>query len=291
MRVRSKARWIRLLAMTGAGFLVVVLVVSWFVAGSLVSPAQRVLAVPESLPVESVRFESKSGATIAGWHCRVKDSRGVVVLVHGIRSNRLAMIPRANALRERGFSTLMIDLQAHGESTGENITIGHLEKHDVSAAVEYARMLHSGEPIGLVGVSLGGGASLLAQPLELDAMVLESVFSDLRIAVRNRVRERLGPLHHVATPLLLAQLPLRLGYSASQVSPIDHITDCDCPLLIAGGSEDPHTPEAETRAMHDAAAEPKQLWIAEGVKHRDLYKMKPLEYEQVVFAFLDRHLR
>ena len=263
---------------------------SWLVAGSLVAPAPQSLAAPDSLPVESISIKSRPGAIIAAWHCRSPNSRGVVVLVHGIRSNRLAMVNRAEALLERGFSSLMIDLQAHGESSGDHITIGHLEQHDVAAAVQYARQQHPDEPIGLIGVSLGGGSALLAQPLDLDALVVESVFSELRLAVRNRLRERVGPVHYLATPILLAQLPIRLDFTASEVRPIAHIGECNCPILVTGGGADPYTPVSETRAIFDAAVEPKQLWIAEGVGHRDLYRMKPQEYEQVVFAFLEREL-
>ncbi|MEL6106021.1 MAG: alpha/beta fold hydrolase [Planctomycetota bacterium] len=259
-------------------------------ASSLIAPARQVLDKPKSLPLQSVTIESDAGAKIAAWHCPLEGSRGIVILVHGIRSNRLAMVPRAMALRERGFSSLMIDLQAHGESGGTNITVGRLEKHDVAAAVAFAKEQHADESIGLIGVSLGGGAALLAQPLGLDALVVESVFTDLRVAVRNRVRTRLGPLHHVATPLLLAQLPLRMGFRASDVRPIEGVAECDCPILIAGGSEDRYTPETETRQLFEAATEPKQLWIAEGVKHRDLYKMKPTEYGSIVFQFLELEL-
>ncbi|MEO1529742.1 MAG: alpha/beta fold hydrolase [Planctomycetota bacterium] len=287
---RLRSRWVRGTTVFVGCLLLGLFALSWFVGGSLVSPAHQSLAKPEFLPVDSLTFPSESGATIAAWHCRAAKSRGVVVLVHGIRSNRLAMLDRAVALRQRGFSSLMIDLQAHGESTGDQITIGHREQRDVSAAVAVARDLHPGEPIGLIGVSLGGAATLLAQPLPLDALVIESVFSDLRVAVRNRVRARIGALHCLATPLLLAQLPLRLGFAAHEVRPIDGISKCGCPILVAGGSEDAHTPVDETREMFDAALAPKQLWIAEGVGHRDLYKMKPREYESVVFDFLEHQL-
>ncbi|MDG2359568.1 MAG: hypothetical protein P8M20_07945 [Planctomycetaceae bacterium] len=62
-------------------------------------------------------------------------------------------------LHGEGYSVVMIDLQAHGEIFGTQITSGHLEKHDARAAVEFARNQHSNESIG---VSLGGAYALLA---------------------------------------------------------------------------------------------------------------------------------
>ncbi len=65
---------------------------------------------------------------------RHTDSRGWVVLVHGIRANRDSMLSRARLLYQQSYSIVMIDLQAHGESSGEMICLGHRESHDVKAA-------------------------------------------------------------------------------------------------------------------------------------------------------------
>lgn len=66
------------------------------------------------------------------------------------------MLDRARWLHDEGYSSLLIDLQAHGESTGNHITGGYLEKHDVASAVKFARNRHPTESIGVIGVSLGG---------------------------------------------------------------------------------------------------------------------------------------
>ncbi len=119
------------------------LIVSWIVAGELVSPQPRIIGdAPSELNATSFRIASESGATISGWHTQAESSRGVIVLIHGIRGSRLTMLERARWLHDTGYSTVMIDLQAHGESSGDQITVGHLEKYDVRAAVEYARLKH-----------------------------------------------------------------------------------------------------------------------------------------------------
>ena len=287
------ARRKRLIRVFGliAALVLIPLIIAWWISGTLVAAANCAIGVaPAELAARSLKLESDSGSKIAVWHSRHKRSRGVIVLVHGIRSNRLAMVPRSKALLEREFSVVMIDLQAHGESEGQNITIGHLEKHDVAAAVRFARSEHPGEPIGVVGVSLGGASALLARSLDLDVMVVESVFPTLRQAVHNRVQQKLGPVAAVATPMLLLQIRPRLGFDANGVRPIDEIGDVDCPILVASGSADPHTPESETRALFDAAKHPKKLWIVEGVAHRDLYRFAPREYADIVFGFLEAEM-
>jgi alpha-beta hydrolase superfamily lysophospholipase len=42
------------------------------------------------------------------------------------------MADRARFLRDTGYHTLSIDVQAHGESPGKNITMGHFESMDAA---------------------------------------------------------------------------------------------------------------------------------------------------------------
>ncbi len=201
------------------------------------------------------------------------------------------MLGRARMFYEAGYSIVMIDLQAHGESPGEQITLGHLERLDVQAAVEFARKAHPGEPIAVVGVSLGGASAVLASPLGIDALVLESVFPRVRDAVHNRVRLQLGLFSWVPAELLLGQLGPRLGVSGPELRPIDHLAQVGCPVLLATGSQDRHTTVAETREMFSAAREPKELWIVDQAGHVNLLDASPLEYRSRVLGFLERSMR
>ncbi|MEZ6086790.1 MAG: alpha/beta fold hydrolase [Pirellulaceae bacterium] len=196
------------------------LIAPWFVAGALVAPSPRVVGdPPRELNATAFTLNSDSGSLISGWHTQPNTSNGVIVLLHGIRGSRLSMLDRARMLHDAGYATVMIDLQAHGESPGEVITVGYLEQHDVRAAVEFARREHPNEPIGVIGVSLGGAAALLASPLNIDALVLESVYPNIHDAIHNRVAAKLGPLSSIPAALLLIQLQPRLGISSTGFAP------------------------------------------------------------------------
>ena len=271
---------------------VVGLVTSWVTAERLVAPQPRVIGdPPPDLPATSIALASHSGSNVAGWHIPSVPSNGVVVLLHTIRGSRLSMLERARMLNAAGYSIVMIDLQAHGESRGKQITVGYLEKHDARAAVAFARQLHPKEPIGVIGVSLGGASVLLASPLGVDAVVLESVYPSINGAVHNRVAMRLGPLSFVPAELLLVQLKPRLGISRTQLRPIDHLPNVGCPVLIISGKEDRHTTESETRKMFSVAREPKELWLIDGASHVDLYRAFPEEYKARVLPFLEQHMQ
>ncbi len=228
---------------------------------------------------------------IHGWFSRSPAHCGAVLLLPGVRANRLSMVDRALFLRDAGYSVLLIDFQGTGESPGDVITFGWRERLDVVAAVDFLRRELPGEPVAIVGTSLGGAAALLATPpLRVEALIIESVYPSIDHAVENRLRRYLGPPGPAVAPLLLAQLRPRIGVGADVLRPIDHIGNVTCPLLVISGAKDRYTTAADTRALFAAAHAPKQLWLVDGAGHVDLCRAEGERYRRRVLDFLAAHI-
>jgi alpha-beta hydrolase superfamily lysophospholipase len=271
----------------------VALIVVWTAGSVLVAPVHHSVGdPPDELAARKIQFESRSGATIHGWFIPGKKNAGAIILMHGVRADRLSMLDRARFLSKAGFSVLLFDFQAHGESSGEHITFGYLESRDAQAAVDFLRSNAPGEKIGVIGVSMGGAATLLASPpLDVNALVLEMVYPNINQAVGNRLSMRVGAWGAILTPLLTWQLKPRLGISAGALMPIENVGRIAIPKLFIVGEQDQHTTLRESEQMFSVAAEPKELWIVEGAKHTDLYVDKKQEYEQRVLRFFEDRLR
>jgi uncharacterized protein len=268
-----------------------VIAVSWFLGGRLVAPVQHAVPLPPDLSAQIVSIPGE-GHAIAGWWIDRGGRSPVVLLLHAVRADRSTMVPRARLLLAEGFSVLLVDLQAHGETPGESITMGWRESSDARAALAWIRKTAPRRRVGVVGCSLGGAAVLLGpQPVGFDAVVLEAVYPHLGRAVENRIRIRLGPLAPVLAPLLLAQLPLRLHVDARDLEPIRGIGPLEAPVLVVAGSRDEHTTLDESRELFAAAAPPKELWVVDGARHEDLLAYDPAGYAAHVVPFLRRYLR
>jgi uncharacterized protein len=245
---------------------------------------------PVQIPLSTHPREENSG--VHGWLARGTRGDGAVLLVHSIRSNRVEMLSRAKFLNEQGYSVLLIDLQAHGETPGDRITFGLRESEDVEAAVAYLRNTFPGERIAAIGVSLGAAAIVLAKnPLRLDAVVLESLHPTIKEAVENRLRLHLGQIGPVFSPLLLSQLSFRLNASPDELNPISRIGNLNAPLLLISGTDDQHTTMAEAERLFDAARQPKEIWIVPGGGHFNMHAYAGKEYENRISDFLQWYLR
>jgi fermentation-respiration switch protein FrsA (DUF1100 family) len=285
--VSKPVRMKRKLLITLLVLLVTFVVGVWLTGTILSAPARQAVGGPPSdLAAEAVQFQSHSGAIIKGWFIMGKTGAGAVILMHGVRANRLSMLDRARFLSRAGFSVLLFDFQAHGESPGDQITFGYLESKDVQAAVEFMRANAPGERIGVIGSSMGGAATLLASPpLDVNAMVLEMVYPSLDRAIGNRLSMRLGGWARILTPALTWQFRLRSGISADALQPLQTVSEIKVPKLFIAGAEDQHTTLEESQQMFSAAAGPKELWIVERAAHVDLHAAQREEYEQRVLAF------
>jgi alpha-beta hydrolase superfamily lysophospholipase len=283
-------RPVRLLILTTVAFALLLGVSAWILGSKLVEPANHSVAMPAGFSARGVSIPGVDHP-IAGWWVDEGEGSPVVLLLHGVRADRSTMVSRAQLLMKHGFSVLLIDLQAHGETPGEAITLGYRESADVVAARNWIKLTAPGRKIGVVGCSLGGASVLLApQPSGFDAVVLEAVYPRISRATENRIRMRLGFLAPVLTPLLLMQLEPRLHITAADLEPIRSIYRLGAPVLIAAGSKDEHTTLEESRELFEAASTPKSLWVVEGAQHQDLLAYDGKGYEEHVVGFLRKAL-
>lgn len=235
--------------------------VSLFLIGNglISSRNHSLVTTPGNLTAQAVHFASGSGAEIQGWLVPGLPEKGAVILIHGFRSDRLSMRGRAWFLNQAGYTVLLFDFQVHGESLGKHITFGYLESRDVAAAVDFIHREYPDKKMGIIGVSMGGAAALLAQPpVKVNALVLESVYPDIQHAVEDRLTARFGYIGKWGVPWLTWQLRPRLGIRVDELSPIQKVSRITVPKLIVAGTADRLTHIEEARELF-AAAEPKEF--------------------------------
>ena len=138
---------------------------------------------------------------------------GTVLVLHGIRSEKVWFVGLAQRIAAQGFRAVLADLPGHGRSSGDWLRYGVREANDLSALLtELAKSGRLAEPVGVVGVSYGAatGIQLAAVDSRVRAVVAIAPFSSLEEVVPDYFR-------HYA-PLLWRLIPecVRFGWNRAR---------------------------------------------------------------------------
>ena len=132
-----------------------------------------------------VSFRTIDDVKISGDWRIVPDGNKAALLIHGRGSSHVGWESVREALEERGWSTLAIDLRGHGESEGpppdksrrfDRFDDYHSMLFDVSAAMDFLKKEVSGGKFAIIGSSIGANLAIgyAADHFEVKAAVLLS---------------------------------------------------------------------------------------------------------------------
>jgi pimeloyl-ACP methyl ester carboxylesterase len=266
-------------------------------ANRLSRPARRLAGgtpADYDLPYEGVSFPTSDGIILRGWWIEAAPLRGTLVFCHGHGGSKAPDLKYVPWLRDHGYSVLLFDFRAHGDSEGVSTALVCHGQHDLLAAVAYLerRGIHQ---LGLMGFSMGAAVAIAAAPLSqaVRAVVADSPFAELRTIVRVGMCRR-GLPQAIASPLtelVLKSLARRTGCTPSDSDPIRWVNDISPrPVLIIHGGRDLDVPASEARRLYERARTPKELWVVDQAAHRCVDQVCPDEYRSRILAFFDQWL-
>jgi hypothetical protein len=236
----------------------VVIAVIWFGQRGLIYFPDSRVPPPAALGLrraEPIMFETKDGLMLEGWFvlAEVPASGYTVIVFNGNAGNRGDRAPLAAQLAARGVATLLFDYRGYGGNPG--LPSEHGLDRDAHAALAFLGRMPGVDVTRLVffGESLGSAVAVrLALEFPPAALILRSPFTSLVELARR---------HY---PFISARLFLRDRYPS-----IDRISRITSPLLVIAGDADRIVPIDDTRALYDAAPEPKRLVVLPGADHND----------------------
>lgn len=190
--------------------------------------------------------------TIEIWEQETKNSKGLVLLFHGYKGKKANIIDNANLFQLMGYSTILVDFRASGNSEGNYTTIGYLEAENVKTVYEFAQKKY--DNITLYGISMGAASVMRAislYHLSAQRIILECPFSTMEQTIRNRFER-----FHVPTFILVDLLTFWggkiHGFDAFSHNPVDYAKDIQIPTLLMCGDSDSNVKIFETNNIFKA---------------------------------------
>jgi uncharacterized protein len=240
---------------------------------------------------------TSDGIELRGWKIVPPSPNGdQVLLFHGVSDNRTGDLGPAEFLLRHGYSVVMMDSRAHGESGGQMATYGWKERYDTVAISNALYASENVHHLYALGVSMGAAIALQSAAVEprIAAVAAEDPFANLRDVSYDYAGLDVSPLlgktiFRPATIFALAAMKRAGGFDPDQVSPEKAVAQRPFPVLLICGTEDLRIPCRHAQAIYQAATGPKELWIVQGAGHASALGQAPEEYENHVISFFKKY--
>ena len=249
---------------------------------------EKLVGVHPDSAYTAIQLRTKDSLRLSGWLIRVPHAKGTVALFHGHGSEKSANLSQSNYFNELGYSTLLVDFRAHGQSEGNTCTIGYKEAEDVKLAYDYLKS--TGEKkIFLYGISLGAATitkAIADYQLAPEKVILEMPFASLPGTVEGKMRMAGLPAEPLAGILTFWGGAIN-GFWAFDMKPKEFVKKINCPVLVQWGRKDVGVREEEIKALYNNIPTVKKFVVYENSGHENLYENEPEKWEENVEGFLE----
>ncbi|WP_457637055.1 alpha/beta hydrolase [Oceanithermus sp.] len=189
-----------------------------------------------------VKVKSRDGLELAAWWVPGGRERKAALLVHGLNASKASpyVLPALPVYAGLGYSVLLLDLRAHGNSPGTRTTLGITETRDVLGGLDWlAQHGFPQQAVVLHGWSMGAATVLqVAAEEQVRAVVADSGYARLSYLLRQRVGGLLYPGVSLAARLVLKADPGR----AAPEEAAARLRAAGVPLFLLHGQADRTVP-------------------------------------------------
>ncbi len=240
---------------------------------------------------ESVILEKCDGLKLKGHVYGCENAERTFLMMHGWRSNWATDFAlQAEYLMKLRANLIFAEERAQGESDGEYITFGILEREDARDWAKYASRKFPGKPIYLYGVSMGATSVLMSGELDLPAEV-SGIIADCAYTSPGEIWEHIlkNRLHipkgvHGKLSEKLCEKKISVG--TSKFSTEKALKKCNVPVLFVHGASDRIVPVEMTYRNAEAFPGKKRMLIVPGADHAMSYIKDRMSYEKELHDFI-----
>lgn len=237
---------------------------------------------------------AKDGTYLKAKYVQDKDIHQWVIVIHGYKSDNQNMMSFGAKYQEKGYNVLLPNNRAHGNSEGDYIGMGWLDKDDIALWVEWIIKMDPQAQIILHGVSMGGATTMMASGDNLDHVIgyiedcgYTSVWDIFASELDKRFSLPTFPVLDISN--LVARQ--KAGYDFKEASSVEQLKKTKEPMLFIHGGKDDFVPTSMVYEVYEAAQCEKELFIVDEAGHAESKDYNPEAYWNKVFQFIDEKIK
>ena len=236
------------------------------------SPVHKITPQKFEIPFEEIHIPAMDGGELYGWYIPAKrPTTATLILIHGWSRNVERMMPYIRKLHPLGYNLLVFDARNHGSSTPTVRPSVGTFTDDVLSTVDFLYEREDSPKIGLIGLSVGGGASIAASGR--DARIKTAVTVGALANPIKVMREQFESKHipQFVGTLLFGFMRLRYGLDFNKIAPIRFAKDVHAEIFLIHGENDETIPLEQAKNLLAENPEKIRLWIVPDKGHSNCH--------------------
>ena len=219
------------------------------------------------------------------------DTHRWALVLHGYRGDYTGALQLAAPYYEAGYQVIAPDLRACGESEGDYVGMGWLDREDILRWIDFILADDPQAKIVIHGISMGAATTMMtageSTPDNVKAFVEDCGYTSVWDIFSSELQLRFGlpesPILYTASGVAR----LRAGYSFTEASALAQVARCEKPMLFIHGTADDFIPYEMMDTLYNAKpGDNKAELTAEGAGHGEAMYALGDSYWDTVFDFI-----
>ncbi|RZA25025.1 MAG: alpha/beta fold hydrolase [Proteobacteria bacterium] len=255
-------------------------------------PPRETVSLPNELTAayQNIRFETSDNLSLAAWYAAPKNGKTLIFL-HGYAGSRSQVLGEAELFRANGYGVFLYDARAHGESQGDEVSLGPKEVLDLRAAIAWLvkQPEVNAKEIGAYGFSMG--AATLALEAAKDKRIAVMVFAS---SPSSQLDMSLDEGRYFGALQAFFQMTV-LWAAGADGSHLNYGLAFEKlkgrPILIVQGLADKGVTPRQASKIFEQASEPKSFLLLPHSGHGEFLDNEDAAlYKKTLLAFFDKNL-